>query len=187
MDIIYDTLKNITGYIILVSVVSNLLSGSTYKKYIRFFSGLVIIALFINPISKLLNGENDIFKNIKLLDLNSRFDEYEQNIQLYEEKDYEIVYEEYNKISGEIINEILYKHDLILDDYKVEPDMNTGKPSYVYVSAFMTENLSSKDVVIDNDGNVNNKSLKKRADNLEADICNSFGVTSDIVEIYVGP
>jgi len=183
METFYDTLKNITVYILLVSVISNLLSGSTYKKYIRFFAGLVVIALILNPISKLINEGSDIFENIKLYDLNTRFSEYEQNIKFYGEKDNE----QYSMLCGDIINGLLYKNDLILDDYEVEQDMNTGKPAYIYVRASMTEKLSAKDVIVDDEGNVSNKSLEMRADSLETDICESFGVSSDIVDIYVGP
>lgn len=183
MEIFYDTLKNITVYIILVSVISNLLSGSTYKKYIRFFAGLVVIALILNPISKLINEGSDIFEKIKLYDLNTRFSEYEQNIKFYEEKDNE----QYSMLCGDIINGLLIKHDLLLDDYEVEQDMSTGKPAYIYVRANMTEKLSVRDVIVDEEGNVSNKSLETRTENLKSDICESFGVASDVVDIYVGP
>ncbi len=38
MDILNDAMKNISVFIILTTLINNLLTESTYKKYIRFFT-----------------------------------------------------------------------------------------------------------------------------------------------------
>ena len=47
MEAVYGWVKNIIYYMIFLSVVNNLLADSKYGKYIRFFSGMVLILLVV--------------------------------------------------------------------------------------------------------------------------------------------
>lgn len=57
-------IKNIGFFLILMSVVSNVMPDNSYKKYCRLFCGLILVVLVINPFYKFLNydgGIGDIF------------------------------------------------------------------------------------------------------------------------------
>ena len=49
MEAVYGWVKNIIYYMIFLSVVNNLLADSKYGKYIRLFSGMVLILLVVSP------------------------------------------------------------------------------------------------------------------------------------------
>ncbi len=62
-DYIYEWMKNIAFYLVIVVVVLQMIPGETYKKYIRFFAGLILILMLAGPILTLFgtnafaNGE----------------------------------------------------------------------------------------------------------------------------------
>ena len=85
MDILNDAMKNISVFIILTTLINNLLTESTYKKYIRFFTGMVLIAIIINPIIRLVSSGESIFDEIRVNDLIIKSDELKDDLMLYEE------------------------------------------------------------------------------------------------------
>mgnify|MGYP002515442015 FL=1 len=53
LDAAYEWMKNLSFYLIIMTAVIEVLPGNTYRKYIRFFTGLVMILLVVTPILKL--------------------------------------------------------------------------------------------------------------------------------------
>lgn len=50
MEVMLETVKNITVFILLFSIISNLFSKSQYGKYFEFIQGLIIIVLIMAPL-----------------------------------------------------------------------------------------------------------------------------------------
>lgn len=57
MDEMLHTVKNITIFILLFSVVSNLFSQSKYRQYFDFIQGIVILILVMTPLFSSLTSE----------------------------------------------------------------------------------------------------------------------------------
>lgn len=53
-DYIYDWLKNLAFYMILVTAILQILPDNSYQKYIRFFTGLILVIILMGPILKLV-------------------------------------------------------------------------------------------------------------------------------------
>ena len=70
---IYDWIENITFYLVLVVAVLHMGPGDGYKRYIRFFVGLILILMLSGPILKMW-GMNEFPK-----------EEYERRLQEIEE------------------------------------------------------------------------------------------------------
>lgn len=47
---IYDWIRNIAFYLVIMAVILKLLPDSEYRKYIRFFTGLLLLMLLIKPL-----------------------------------------------------------------------------------------------------------------------------------------
>lgn len=77
-DYVYEWLKNLTTYTVLVAVVMQLLPSEEYRKYIRFFCGMVLIVMLMTPLFQVLGIRED-FEEI----YHSR--EYEQVVRELEE------------------------------------------------------------------------------------------------------
>jgi len=51
MDELFSWIRNITYYLIFITVVGNLLPNKKYEKYIKLFAGMVLILLVLKPIT----------------------------------------------------------------------------------------------------------------------------------------
>lgn len=60
VESVYEWLKNIVFYLMIATAVLEVLPGNSYRKYIRFFTGMVLIMLFLEPVLG-LTGVKDIF------------------------------------------------------------------------------------------------------------------------------
>lgn len=56
-DYLYEWLQNISFYLILVTAVLQAVPNQEYRKYIRFFTGLVLILMLLAPILDLFGSE----------------------------------------------------------------------------------------------------------------------------------
>lgn len=52
-DYIYEWIQNIAFYLVLVTAVLHAVPNHEYKKYIRFFTGLVLILMVLAPVLRL--------------------------------------------------------------------------------------------------------------------------------------
>jgi stage III sporulation protein AF len=57
-EYLYGWLEDLSFYLILVTAVLYVLPSNSYRKYIRFFTGLVLILLLLNPILNLFGNKN---------------------------------------------------------------------------------------------------------------------------------
>ncbi len=80
IESVYTWMQNIVFYLVIVTAVLEVLPGGNYQKYIRFFTGLVLMVLLLTPIMKLA-GAKELF-----LDLYHGY-EYEQERREIEEKE----------------------------------------------------------------------------------------------------
>ena len=66
VDYLYQWLENLSFYLVMVHIVIQLIPNNSYKKYIRFYTGMLLIVLLIGPVLKLLGIEKsfkDVYNN----------------------------------------------------------------------------------------------------------------------------
>lgn len=98
MELIKEAVQNLIVYMLLVTVILNLVKTSSYKKYIELFTGLVLILILFTPAARLFGAEDTLGRYLE--DYQFRLEtrdsaEFiyeaekstkEQLLQLYEEK-----------------------------------------------------------------------------------------------------
>lgn len=57
---LYEWIRNVAFYLVLVTALLHVLPRSGYQKYIRFFTGLVLILLVLAPVLKLFQMEEEL-------------------------------------------------------------------------------------------------------------------------------
>lgn len=62
LEQIYGWIQNIAVYLIVISAVMHVIPGKDYRKYIRFFSGMVLILLLFTPLMKLAGMEEEFLQ-----------------------------------------------------------------------------------------------------------------------------
>lgn len=116
---IYGWIRNITVYLIMMTAVMHLIPGKNYRKYIRFFSGLILVLLMFSPL-------------MKMTGFTARFSE------LYESKEYEMEKREIEK-AGELYDEIR------LSDYGVDDSDVSGDETEKSIEGIEVEEISIGD------------------------------------------
>lgn len=53
LDYIYEWIENIAFYMVIVVAAMQMIPGDSYKKYIRFFAGMILILMLTGPILKI--------------------------------------------------------------------------------------------------------------------------------------
>ena len=57
---LYEWIRNVAFYLVLVTALLHVLPRSGYQKYIRFFTGLVLSLLVLAPVLKLFQMEEEL-------------------------------------------------------------------------------------------------------------------------------
>ena len=77
---LYSWLQNVICYFLLLTVVMNLLPDDSYKKYIRYYMGLLLILTFLSPIFQITDMGQKLESYIE------SFEGFEIEAQEWEEK-----------------------------------------------------------------------------------------------------
>lgn len=54
-----EFIQNILIYVIIIGVLRGLITGPKYQQYFQFFSGVILILLFLTPVLSFFHGERD--------------------------------------------------------------------------------------------------------------------------------
>ena len=53
LEYIYQWIENLAFYMVIIVAVMQMVPGENYKKYIRFFAGMILILMLTEPICKI--------------------------------------------------------------------------------------------------------------------------------------
>lgn len=85
-EAIYSWMQNLICYFILLFAVMNLLPDSSYKKYIRYYMGLLLILIVFSPVLHVTGIQNEIDEYItEFRDMDYDEEEWRQKAQRWEE------------------------------------------------------------------------------------------------------
>ncbi len=65
LEEVYKWIQNIAVYLVVVTAMLHAVPGKDYERYIRFFSGLVLIVLIFMPVLKCVWHERNIRSNLQ--------------------------------------------------------------------------------------------------------------------------
>lgn len=81
IEAIYTWMKNMVFFLVIVTAVLEVLPGTTYQKYIRFFTGLVLMMLLLTPFLS-LSGAGEVFTELYH---GYEYEQYKRDLQEQEE------------------------------------------------------------------------------------------------------
>lgn len=65
-EYLYEWMKNLAFYMVLVTMAIHMIPNADYKKYISFFTGLVLVVMLCGPVLKIFGMDNhlkDLYEN----------------------------------------------------------------------------------------------------------------------------
>lgn len=78
---IYEWLREICIFLVLTTAVLHALPGDEYKKYVRFFTGLVLILMAIGPVLSLFGEDSPVLNFYKGRQYEEKLEEMEREAQ----------------------------------------------------------------------------------------------------------
>lgn len=136
---IYQWIKNIVFYMILITAVMNVIPNNNYKKYINLFTGIVMIILVISPISSLLGAstrlDTNFIKNIYNQELsNIKVDAY----QISDTSSSKLLEEYKNEISNQV-EEIVKKEGYFVVESEIVMNEDRDSDNYGNLEGLQVE------------------------------------------------
>src|SRR5690554_496004 len=117
MGEIYDWVRNTVIYLILNTIIMNLLGNSSYKKYVSIVSGMILLLIVLSPFLKLLNMEGimDYYLNSNIYQIEAR--NFESELKLMEEKQREEVFADYKDNIRDQVEELVSEEGLYIYEF----------------------------------------------------------------------
>ncbi|WFR59633.1 stage III sporulation protein AF [Anaerocolumna sp. AGMB13025] len=156
MNEIYGWVKNIVIFLVLTTIITNLLGKSTYKKYVNLITGIILVIMVISPLLKLFQLDKTMdyyFTTNSLL-----ADAQDMNSRLMDAQDSQIttILKEYKEQIGKQVGNLLEGQDLYIKDIKITIDEDENSTSF---GKLLSLNITA----------VNNKSEEKESPSVNID------------------
>lgn len=107
MDAFYGWIRNIIGYLIFISVIENLLPAKKYKKYLKLFSGMVLILLVMQPLTNGLRIENKIAHYYESFVFRYESEDLKKELLGMEDKRLEQMIQQYEEAVAQDLNQLV--------------------------------------------------------------------------------
>lgn len=209
MDVIYDGVKTIVVFLILVAIVMNLLGTSSYKKYVSVFTGMLLVSIVITPLMKLFNLTDSMDYHLEKNNLTIEAKDMNEKIFDADEKQKSYITKEYTIKLKEQLEKNLNEKNLTLKkcDFTIDEDMASEKFGKVIAidivaNEFATDddkedkkNSSLKDIIIEDIriGEEEPKSHRKNSKissvqeiELSKEIAEFYNIDSELVHVDIG-
>lgn len=130
MSEVYGWVKNIVIFLVLTTIVTNLLGKSSYKKYVNLITGIILVILVISPLLKLFQLESSMdyyFTTNTLLaeaeDMNGRLVEAGEG-------QVPAILKEYKEQIGKQVGNLLLEQDVYLENIEVTIDEEENSSTF---------------------------------------------------------
>ena len=148
MEEVYSWIKNIVIYMILNTVIMNLLGNKSYKKYVSIVSGMILVLIVISPIMKLMKLDENLDYYMQANDFAVETSDFKHDLSRMEEKQSEAIFMEYKEKIRMKIKELLLEEEVYLDNFDVTIDTDTGSSTFgellrIDITASMEEKESN--------------------------------------------
>lgn len=126
MNGIYEWVRNITYYLIFITVVTNILPNKKYEKYLKLFAGMVLILIVLKPVTGGLKLDDKLAYYFESISFQKESDDLKKQLLGVEEKRLETMIGQYETavaadLEGMAENYGFYKKEITV---RIESDQN---------------------------------------------------------------
>ena len=150
MEDIYQWVRNLTCYLIFTNAMVNLLADSRYEKYLRFFSGIVLILLVIQPLTGSLRLEERLAYLFESFSFQQESADFEKRLWGMEEERLNRVIRSYETAVAMDVAAMARAEGYAPGEIRVEIGQETGTVEYGRVKAIRMELGPEEDPLAEN-------------------------------------
>lgn len=130
MEGIYGWIRNIVYYLIFVTMITNLLPAGKYEKYLRLFSGCVLILLVIQPVTGSLRLEEQITALFHSFSFENDAGELSAQMGEMESRRMKVLIRQYEETAAEDIARMAAMEGMEAEKVSVEIEGDSGNPEF---------------------------------------------------------
>ncbi len=119
---LYEWTQNLAFYIVLITAVLHAVPDSGYKKYIRFFTGMVLILMMVTPIFRIFGKDSQIMNFYKSREYETKLREIENASDYFKDFDSADILKEAEESTGE--RDI---NDIRVEEIQIEGEKETDR------------------------------------------------------------
>ena len=129
-EAVYSWIKNIIIYLIINTIIMNLLGNKSYKKYVSIVSGMILVLIVISPLTKLMKLDANLDYFLQSNDFAIESTEFRNQLNLMEEKQNETIFAQYEEKIRLQVGEILLTQDVYLDSCHITIDKKADSRTF---------------------------------------------------------
>lgn len=195
MNSVYNWVKNIAFFMILMSLILNLLPNVQYQKYLKLFSGMVMIILVVSPLMGFLHLDESLERYLNQITFTEEINELKPLLEETDDKRYQAVIEEYkNGIMRDISYRakeeglsVVYADIRLCEDMEDEAFGSVEQMSLTVTYSGKEGGVTSVEPVKISVGTEETGEIKETEEvkALRAKIFKDYGFSEDKLQIYV--
>lgn len=137
MDQLYGWVRNITYYLILITVITNLLPNKKYEKYIKLFAGMVLILLVLKPLTGSLRLEDKITYYFESISFQNEAEDLKKEILGMEDYRLSQIISQYESAVAQDLEQMTRDAGFHPKDTRVSIERNQESPSFGSVTGII--------------------------------------------------
>ncbi len=114
-----EFVQNILIYTIIIAVLRGLIAGPKYRQYFQFFSGVVLILLFLGPVFSLFRSDRDWYRIVEEKFLQMDLAEIRDEMEVAEEGFEQMLCKRYERAVREQVTLLARERGMVLADARV--------------------------------------------------------------------
>lgn len=130
MDEIYSWVKNIVIYMILNTIIMNLLGNSSYKKYVSIVSGMILVLIVISPLMNIMKFDGKLDYLMLSNDFAIETSDFKNDLSQMEKEQSDVVFSEYTDKLKTQVAEMLLEDGVYLASFELTFDQQVGKNTF---------------------------------------------------------
>lgn len=134
MDKIYEWIRNIVIYMILHTIIMNLLGSSSYKKYVSIISGMILVLIVIAPLLEFMDLNDNLDHYIASHDFAIETSEFKNSLKRMEEKQVNEVFGEYKERLRLSVEGLLEEEGVYLNEFDITFDKDAASSTFGQVT-----------------------------------------------------
>jgi len=145
VDEIYSWIKNIVIYMLLNTIIMNLLGNKSYKKYAGIISGMILVLIVISPLMKLMRLDDNLDYYLRFNEFNIDTIEFQNNLSIAEDSQREAIFGMYEDKIIERTRELLMEEGIYPESIMVEIDEDANSTNFGKITGFVIVARQAKD------------------------------------------
>lgn len=130
MEEIYSWIRNIVIYLLINTIIMNLLGNKSYKKYVSIVSGMILVLIVISPLIKLMKLEENLDYFLQANDFAVEASDFKSDINRMEEAQVDAIFADYKEKIHAQVKDILLKEKVYIKNFNITFDYDNESTTF---------------------------------------------------------